>query len=213
MELGDAIGGLMRGRRITSALLGLMLGTAARAAPPVWNFSTAAFGYIVPDDADYLQPSGTADRGVLHLEGRYNYEELETGSLWAGYNLGGGEAVTFELTPMLGAAFGATGGIAPGYRLSLEWRRLGLSSEGEYLFDFADRADSFFYTWSELTISTANGIRAGLVLQKTRAYESPREVQRGFLVGFHFRRAEIAAYLFNPDDDRPLGVVSVSAAF
>jgi hypothetical protein len=114
---------------------------------------------------------------------------------------------------MLGAAFGAIGGIAPGYRLSLEWRRLGLSSESEYLFDFADRADSFFYNWSELTISTTNGIRAGLVLQKTRAYESPREVQRGFLLGFHFHRAELAAYLFNPDDDRPLGVVSVSAEF
>ena len=139
----------------------------------MWNFSAAAFGYIVPDEADYLQPSGTADRGVLHLEGRYNYEALETGSLWAGYNLGGGEAVTFELTPMLGAAFGATGGIAPGYRLSLEWRRLGFSSEGEYLFDSADRADSFFYNWSELTISTAKGMRAGLVLQKTRLRQSP----------------------------------------
>jgi hypothetical protein len=203
----------MRSRRIASALFGLMLCTAAQAARPVWNYSAAAFGYIVPDDADYLQPSGTADRGVLHLEARYNYEALETGSVWAGYNLDGGQAVTFELTPMLGAAFGATGGIAPGYRLSLEWRRLGLSSEGEYLFDLADRTDSFFYNWSELAISATNGVRAGLVLQKSRAYESPRELQRGFLVGFHFRRAEIAAYLFNPDDVRPLGVLSLSAEF
>ena len=203
----------MRCRRIVSALLGLLLGPAAHAAPPVWNYSAAAFGYIVPDDTDYLQPSGTADRGVLHLEARYNYEALETASVWAGYNFLGGETVTFELTPMLGGAFGATGGIAPGYRGLLEWRRLGLSSEGEYLFDVADRADSFFYNWSELTISTAKGIRAGLVLQKTRAYESPREIQRGFLVGFHFRGAELAGYLFNPDDVRPLGVISLSAEF
>jgi hypothetical protein len=203
----------MRSRRFVSALLGLLLGPAAPGAPPVWNYSAAAFGYIVPDDTDYLQPSGTADRGVLHLEARYNYEALETASVWAGYNFLGGETVTFELTPMLGAAFGATGGIAPGYRGLLEWRRLGLSSEGEYLFDFADRADSFFYNWSELTISTAKGIRAGLVLQKSRAYESPREIQRGFLFGFHFRGADIAGYLFNPDDVRPLGVISLSAEF
>ncbi len=150
---------------------------------------------------------------MLHLEARYNYEDLQTGSVWAGYNLDGGEAVTFGLTPMLGAVFGATGGIAPGYRVSLEWHRLGLSSEGEVLFDLADRADSFFYNWSELAISTANGIRAGLALQKSRAYESPRGLQRGFLVGFHFRRAEVAAYLFNPDDVRPLGVLSLSAEF
>jgi hypothetical protein len=203
----------MRIGRIVAALFGLMLATAAHAARPVWSYSAAAFGYIVPDGADYLQPSGTADRGVLHLEARYNYEALETGSVWAGYNLGGGEDVTFELTPMLGAVFGATGGLAPGYRVWLEWNRIGLSSEGEYLFDSADRADSFFYNWSEITISTASGIRAGLVLQKTRAYESRREVQRGLLVGFRFRGAEIAGYLFNPDDDRPLGVVSLSAEF
>src|SRR6185503_7430526 len=52
VELGDAIGGLMHRRRIASGLLGLLLGTAAHAAPPGWNFSAAAFGYIVPEDAD-----------------------------------------------------------------------------------------------------------------------------------------------------------------
>ena len=60
--------------------------------------------YFLDDESDYIQPTVFADRGRLHVEARYNYEDRETGSLWAGYNLTGGEAVTFEFTPMIGVA-------------------------------------------------------------------------------------------------------------
>src|SRR5438105_11307285 len=56
-----------------------------------WSFSASASTYIVPDDQEYVQPTLSADRGWLHLEARYNYENLETGSVWVGYNFGGGE--------------------------------------------------------------------------------------------------------------------------
>jgi hypothetical protein len=45
-----------------------------------WLFSASAHGYIVPDGRDYVQPTLTADHGRLHLEARYDYEELDTGS-------------------------------------------------------------------------------------------------------------------------------------
>ena len=70
-----------------------------------------------------MQPTVTADRGRLHLEARYNYEDLDTGSVWAGYNLKGGGDLAWELTPMVGGIFGATRGVAPGYRGSLGWKR------------------------------------------------------------------------------------------
>ena len=198
--------------RVVPVLLGLLpLATAVHAAEPPWSFAASAYGYLVPAESDYVQPSGMADRGPVHFEARYNYEDLETGSVWAGWNLAGGGEVTFELTPMLGGVFGATAGVAPGYRGSLGWRRIELSSEGEYLIDSRDRDDSFFYTWSELAFRSAGGMRAGLALQRTRAYESPREIQRGIVVGLLVGRAEIAAYLFNPDDDKPLGVLAITA--
>jgi hypothetical protein len=61
----------------------------------------------------------TADRGWLHLETRYNYENLETGSAWVGYNFSGGEKLKWEFTPMLGGVFGNTTGVAPGYEFRL----------------------------------------------------------------------------------------------
>src|SRR5687768_1933890 len=91
---------------------------------PSWEFTLSGTTYFVADDSDFLQPTVAVDRGRLHLEARYNYEAFDTGSMWAGYNFSGGETVTWEFTPMLGAVFGATDGIAPGYKGSLGWKML-----------------------------------------------------------------------------------------
>src|SRR6185436_20186574 len=71
-----------------------------------WSFSASAYTYLVPDSGNYAQPTFTAARGWLHLEARYNYEALDTGSAWVGYNFGGGDTLAWELTPMVGGVFG-----------------------------------------------------------------------------------------------------------
>jgi len=109
-----------------------------------WSFSASAYTYFVPDDRDYVQPTLTADRGWLHLEARYNYEALDTSSVWVGYNFNVGEKLNLELTPMLGGVFGTTDGIAPGYKGTLSWWKIGLYSEGEYLFSTGDSSENFF---------------------------------------------------------------------
>lgn len=178
-----------------------------------WSVSLAAYTYFVPGESAYVQPTVTADRGWLHLEARYNYEDLETGSAWVGYNFGGGEKLAWEFTPMLGGVFGDTMGVAPGYRGSLGWWKLELYSEGEYVFDTGHSSDSFFYNWSELTLSPLEWFRLGMVTQRTRAYESDREIQRGVLVGFTYRGVDLSGYMFNPDDDKPTYVVAVTLNF
>ena len=66
-------------------------------ATNAWSFSASVLGYFVHDSRDYAQPTLTADRGFLHLEARYNYEALETGSTWLGCNFGAGEKLAWEL--------------------------------------------------------------------------------------------------------------------
>src|SRR5262245_10553406 len=85
----------------------------AATAPGEWSFSATAYVYVVPGDRDYVQPTFTADRNWLHLEARYNYEDLETGSAWVGYNFAFGERLAVKGTAMLGGVFGKTTGIAP----------------------------------------------------------------------------------------------------
>jgi hypothetical protein len=193
---------------------------ATNAPPPAiendaktWSFSASVYGYLVPDSRDYAQPTITADRNWLHLEARYNYEALDTGSAWVGYNFGGGEKLAWELTPMLGGVFGDMTGIAPGYKGSLSWWKLELYSEGEYVFDTGNSSDSFFYNWSELSLAPVDWLRFGMVTQRTRAYQTDREIQRGLLVGLSYKAVGFTTYVFNPDESRPTIVLAVGVNF
>jgi hypothetical protein len=197
------------------ALLAAANAAAQTPAPPpaarAWTFGGSAYTYFLPEEPNYLQPSVTADRGRLHLEARFNYEARDTGSVWGGVNFSGGDAVSWELTPMLGGVFGDTSGVAPGYRGSIAWRALEFYSEGELMFDAGDSADSFFYNWSELALAPLDWLRFGLVTQRTRAYQADRVVQRGLLVGTSIGRLDVTGYLFNPDDSKPIFVLAFAA--
>ena len=51
------------------------------------------------------------------------------------------------------------------------------------------------------------------VTQRTRAYQADRVVQRGLLVGTSIRRLDVTAYVFNPDDSKPIFVLAFAASF
>jgi hypothetical protein len=178
-----------------------------------WSLSASAYVYFVPDSSDYVLPIFSADHDWLHLEARYNYEDLQTGSTWVGYNLSGGDELGWELTPILGAVFGNTNGVAPGYEGTLRFWMVELYSEGEYVFDFGSASDHFFYNWSELALVPVEWLRFGLVAQRTRVYQTERDIQRGILAGFSYKVLSFTAYLFNPDDSKPIGVAAVSLDF
>jgi hypothetical protein len=180
---------------------------------PTWTFGATAYSYHVPDDREYVQPTFTADRDWLHLELRYNYEALDTASAWVGCNLSAGSDLLFEITPMLGVVFGDTSGVAPGYKGSLGWRGFELYSEGEYVIDSGDASSSFFYNWSELTLAPLDWLRFGLVTQRTRLYDSERDIQRGLLLGFSGGTFDVSGYVFNLDDAKPTFVLSFGLGF
>jgi hypothetical protein len=188
-------------------------GAEADEAAQEWSFSASAYTFVVDDNQDYVSPILTADRGWLHLEARYNYEDLDTGSVFAGYNFEWGDDVAIGVTPMLGGVFGDTNGVAPSYRLFLSWKRLEFSSEGEYLFDLEDDSDSFFYAWTELSYSLTDWLRAGLALQRTRAYESDVDFQPGVLLGVSWKKLDFTAYAFDSGLDAPTFVFAIGIAF
>jgi hypothetical protein len=183
-----------------------------RAEEKKWAFSLSAYTYIVPDDNEYVQPTIKADYDWLHLEARYNYENQDTGSVWVGYNFSFGDELTLDFTPMIGGVFGRSEGVAPGYEFTLAWRGIELYSEGEFVIDTEDSSESFFYTWSELTYSPLEWLRAGIVIQRTKAYDTDFDIQRGLMVGLTWKQLDFAVYVLNPDDD-PVVVLGVSYEF
>src|SRR5271157_5841458 len=113
------------------------------AAKNPWAYNLTVDGYIIPDDVSYVNPVFMADHNWLHLEARYNSENLRTGSLWAGYNFSAGKKLVLDITPMIGGVFGRTTGIAPGLEASLTYKKIALSITNEYVFDTTRKSGNF----------------------------------------------------------------------
>jgi len=193
--------------------------TVARTAPPEttnpnqWSFTAFAYGYIAPNEDSYFNPIVQADHRWLHLEARYNYEDQQTGSLWGGYSFRVGRKLALQATPMLGAVVGNTAGIAPGYEVSLTYKRLWLYSEGEYVFDLKTKAGDFFYDWNELDLTLTKWLYAGLAEQRTLAFRTPLDTRRGFSVGFSYKKITFPLYFFNIGSSDRTVVLGIGGRF
>ncbi|TAH38188.1 MAG: hypothetical protein EYC70_06085 [Planctomycetota bacterium] len=172
-----------------------------------WDVSFGVYGFDPPDDDAYASAILRADRGALHLEARYQYEDLDSASFFVGRNFVWADELSVLVVPMIGAVAGDTDGVAPGLEYDLAWKALEWYGESEYVYDLHDADDSFFYTWNELTLAPAEWLRFGLVAQRTRVFEQELTLDRGLLLGLAYGSLWLDLYLFNPDqDDAYVGV-------
>jgi hypothetical protein len=186
---------------------------AAEAEEAGWEFGLSGALYVLPDEGDYVQPTFKADHGLFHFEARYDYEDLGSSSFFVGANFELGEKVKLALTPMIGVVAGQTDGIIPALEADLTFWRLEAYGEAEYVFDENDSSSKYFYMWSELSLWPTEWLRAGMVTQRTRVYQTDRDIQRGLLVGFTFKKLDGTVYFFNPGADDHFTVVSLGVSF
>lgn len=175
---------------------------------PEWNFSVETDLYFT--DPFIFLPIFIADKGNLHLEARYNYEDLKTASAWIGYNFYGEEEFEYFITPMIGAAVGRTDGIAPGLEFTLGYAGFELYSESEYLFDFASSEYNFFYSWTDFTYSPLDWLWFGISGQITKVNETKLETDRGLILGFAYRNFEMTGYFYNAFTDDAFFMLALS---
>jgi hypothetical protein len=178
-----------------------------------WECSLSISTYLVQHGRDYASPNLVADRGWLHLEARYNDEAIKTGSLWLGYNFSVGKKLALEATPMLGGVFGDITGIAPGYSLLLSYEQIEFFTQGEYFFDAGNRSGNFFDTWSELSCAPLTWFRAGIAVDRTKAFGSNFAIQRGPLVGFKYKKVDFTTYWLSPGSKDATFVFTVALNF
>lgn len=206
------LGALCCGRISAQTDSSISAATLATSANP-WDFNLSLSGYIVPHGQSYTSPTLTADHGILHLEARYNYEAQRTGSLWFGYNYSVGKKINLDLTPMIGGVFGDVNGIAPGLEFTVTYKKLQLYSANEYIFDTTTKSGNFFYTWTQLTYSPTDWFSFGYVTQRTRAFQTPLEIQRGPLVEFTHKKISFSTQVFNIGEADPTYVLSLGYSF
>ena len=92
---------------------------ASSASKPSWEFGITAYPTLVRGGENYTSAIAVADRGPLHLEARYNYEAIGARSAFVGWTFSGGDTFTWELTPLLGGAWGTINAFVPALEMSL----------------------------------------------------------------------------------------------
>lgn len=176
-----------------------------------WELSADANFYFFTDQFIFV-PMVKADKGKLHLETRYNYEDQRTFSGWAGYNFNGGKKIEYTITPMIGGVIGNSNGIAPGLEFSIRKNKWELYAEMEVLFEL-EKSNSFYYAWTDLTYSFNDWFWAGLSAQRTKLYQTNLDLQRGVLVGAAWKKFEITTYAYNMGFDTAFILVTLTANF
>jgi hypothetical protein len=180
---------------------------------PAWEFSLSNSLYVIRNDREYVNPTFTADYRAIHLEARYNYEAIDSGSAWLGWNFSTGKKLAITLTPMIGGVFGDVAGVAPGYAISITYQRLEFFTQGEYFFDGRDREGNFFFTWSELSLAPVEWFRLGVVVDRTKILGASTEIRRGPLLGFAYRDVGFTTYWLSPGAHDSTFVFSMTFSF
>ncbi len=178
-----------------------------------WNFSAWAELFIIPEDREYFNPTFYVRHNSLHLEARYNYEDVNTASVWAGRRFKFGKTVRFVIVPLAGVVFGNTNGLAPGLELEIMYKKFDFYAESEHVFDLGEQENNFSYMYSELAVRPAQPLRTGLIAQRTRLFESERELQRGVFAEYYFKKLRAGIFYFNPFTTYQFWIASMSVDF
>ena len=186
---------------------------AAAAEKPSWEFALTAYPTAVRGGENYTSAIATADRGALHLEARVNYESIGARSAFLGWNFSGGKEITWELTPLLGGAWGTTQAFIPGLEASATWGKFDFYVEAEYVRDNKQDEASYAYAWSELGFRPVKWLRIGAAGQRTRVYGGDRNIQIGPLAQVTWGPVTIGGYWFNPGSSDQVFVGLIGVAF
>ena len=178
-----------------------------------WEFALTLNPYVVRGGENYNSAVATADHGSLHLEARYNYESIGARSAFVGWNFSGGDEITWELTPLLGGAWGTTRAFIPGLEASVAWKQFDIYVEAEYVRVGSEQTGSYFYAWTELGFRPVEWLRIGIAGQRTRTYSNERDIQRGPFAQVTWGPVTIGGYWFNPGSREQVFVGLIGATF
>jgi hypothetical protein len=144
-----------------------------------------------------------------YAEARYNYEEAQTFSLYAGRTFAKESRFSYSFTPMVGGMTGKLKAAALGLNMELGFDNFSFSSQSQYALMSGNVSNNFFFSWSELSYRPVSWLYGGLSLQHTQFYRSTALVEPGVLLGFSFKQWTIPVYGFLPYADNRYFIIGI----
>jgi hypothetical protein len=133
-----------------------------------------------------------------YSEARYNYEDLQTVSLYVGKTFTGTNRLSYSLTPMLGGVMGKFNGFSTGLNVDMTFDKFFFSTQAQYSFSTNNYNPGFLYNWSEVGYQGLKWLYAGLSIQQTHTIREGSTIEKGILIGFSFKNYTIPIYTFDP---------------
>lgn len=133
-----------------------------------------------------------------YAEARYNYEETNTFSLYAGKTFSNTGKLSYSITPLLGGVIGNFKGGSIGLNLTLDYRYFFFSSQSQYTFSGESESNNFLFSWSEIGYQPLDWFYFGVSAQHTYYPEINTEsFEPGVVVGFEFGKWTFPIYCFS----------------
>ena len=134
----------------------------------------------------------------IYTEMRYNYEDLNTASVYIGKNFSKDSTISYSITPMLGIVFGKFSGGSLALNLELEHKKLFASMQTQYTISKDAAADNFFFAWAEAGYEPVKWFFTGISTQLTKMHTKKLTPEYGVLIGFNIKKISIPIYIFSP---------------
>lgn len=145
-----------------------------------------------------------------YAEGRYNYEALNTLSLYAGKSYEGKAAFSYVANPIAGVVLGRMNGGSIGINLAMDYRNFYFNTQSQYTFSVEQRSNNFIYSWSDLTYKVSEKFAAGISLQQTKLYQLNGAFEKGFLIKATYKNWNFPLYIFRPESSERYFVLGLN---
>lgn len=167
----------------------------------------------------YYQTSKTAPSQVFgiagfntknnwHTELRYNYDALESYSLYFGKTFNKESDFSYNITSMLGIVAGRFEGVSGACNIDVDYKNFYLSSQLQYTVFTNLKQDNYFYNWSELGYQPKDWFYFGAALQHTWLSKDDG-LSAGILGSFCYKNFSLPIYVFSPLSKEPSYIFSL----
>jgi hypothetical protein len=147
-----------------------------------------------------------------YAEARYNYEELQSFSLYIGRNYTKEyKRLSYSLTPIVGAIVGRFTGGSSGINATLEFDDLFFYSQSQYTFAAKAPENDFMFSWSEVGYKPSSWFYFGYSLQHTHYRKSSINLLvNGMVIGFNAGKWTFPVYGFNLFNNQRYFVIGIN---
>jgi len=146
----------------------------------------------------------------FYAEGRYNYEDINTFSLYMGKTFAKESKLSYSVSAMAGAVIGNLNGGSLAANISIGYKNFYLFSQPQYTFSLENSVNNYTYHWTDLTYSPLDWLSLGLSVQHTKPHYSGSSLEKGIVAEIAYKKWSFPVYAFSPQNSDRYFVVGAN---